>query len=118
MCGGRDFDDYTFLQDSILDVLFARGIKTGRDVLVIHGAAKGADSLADRFADRFEMDKLVFPAKWETYGKSAGYIRNKQMLDEGKPDLVIAFNGGKGTRMMCDLAQKSGVEVVFCLLAK
>jgi hypothetical protein len=54
---------------------------------------------------------LSFPANWKQYGKSAGYRRNTQMLEEGKPDIVIAFPGGRGTEMMCEIAETAGITV-------
>ena len=54
-----------------------------------------------------------FPADWKTHGKAAGPIRNKQMLDEGKPDVVVAFPGGKGTANMVKLAREAGVPVTI-----
>lgn len=59
------------------------------------------------------FDIMAFPAEWNKYGKKAGYIRNAQMLEIGKPDLVLAFWDGvsRGTKMMIDLAKKAGVEV-------
>jgi UDP-N-acetylmuramoylalanine-D-glutamate ligase len=53
----------------------------------------------------------IYPAKWDLHGKSAGPIRNQQMLDTGV-DLVIAFPGGKGTAHMVSIAKKAGVKVV------
>jgi hypothetical protein len=54
----------------------------------------------------------MFPADWEKYGKAAGPIRNQQILVEGKPDLVVAFQGGRGTANMVSRAQQAGVPVV------
>jgi hypothetical protein len=51
-------------------------------------------------------------AEWETLGRKAGPIRNERMLTEGKPDLVVAFPGGRGTAHMTRLAREAGVEVV------
>jgi hypothetical protein len=82
------------------------------DITIIHGCATGADSAASDFASTNFCLELGFPADWAKYGKKAGYIRNKQMLDEGQPDLVVAFEGGKGTTMMIDLARKAGVKVI------
>lgn len=82
------------------------------DVFVISGKARGADTLAIDWAVVNWQDYKEFPADWEKYGKSAGYIRNQQMLDEGKPDIVVAFPGGAGTRMMVNIARKAGVEVL------
>lgn len=53
----------------------------------------------------------VFPADWETHGRAAGHIRNRQMLVEGKPDIVVAFAGGRGTQNMINQARKAGVTV-------
>ena len=52
-----------------------------------------------------------FPADWDKYQKRAGFIRNSQMLNEGKPHAVAAFPGGVGTRMMVGLARRAGVPV-------
>ena len=81
------------------------------DITIISGAARGADSMAVDWAISNYACFKEFPANWDKYGKSAGYKRNIQMLKEGKPDLVIAFPGGRGTEMMCELAKEAGVEV-------
>jgi hypothetical protein len=80
-------------------------------IIIIQGEARGADSLAKSWAIRNKVATLNFPADWASYGKSAGYLRNVQMLEEGTPDLVIAFPGGSGTAMMCKIAKSAGVEV-------
>lgn len=55
-----------------------------------------------------------FPADWKQYGKAAGPIRNKQMLDEGQPDLVLCFHDdiekSKGTKNMYELAKARGIK--------
>lgn len=102
VCGGRDFDN----ADMIDEVL--REIQPG---LVIHGAARGADSLAGEWAERNGVPVETFPADWRKYRQAAGPIRNKQMLDEGKPDLVVAFPGAHGTANMMRQATDAGVSV-------
>ena len=47
---------------------------------------------------------------WKKYGKKAGPLRNQQMLEEGKPDLVVAFPGGNGTADMVRRAKKANIE--------
>ena len=54
----------------------------------------------------------VYRADWEGLGRKAGPIRNQQMLDEGKPDLVVAFPGGRGTANMMRIAREAGIEVI------
>jgi hypothetical protein len=107
VCGGRDYTNskavYTTLDALNLD---------GKQDCLISGGAKGADRLAEKYAGDWNIPILVFEADWETYGKRAGYFRNKQMLDEGNPDLVVAFPGGKGTSMMVQIAEAAGVPVL------
>ena len=66
----------------------------------------------NKWAKDNNMKLKVYPADWELHGKSAGPIRNQQMLIEGKPDLVLAFPGGKGTAHMVSIAKKKGVKVI------
>ena len=54
----------------------------------------------------------VYMADWKRLGRKAGPIRNQRMLVEGKPDLVVAFPGGKGTAGMVTLARNASVEVI------
>lgn len=79
---------------------------------VIHGAAPGVDTMAMNAANTIPGAKhLPFLADWRTLGRAAGPIRNKRMLDEGKPDLVVAFPGGRGTANMVAQAERAGVRV-------
>ncbi len=83
------------------------------DTTVIHGAAKGADAIADKIASQLGFKVIVFPAFWEEKGRAAGPLRNLRMLAEGEPDLVLAFHkeGSKGTAHMIVSAQRAGIEV-------
>lgn len=80
--------------------------------VVIHGAARGADTLAAEWARDRGIPVLPFPADWDSHPRAAGPIRNAQMLREGKPDVVIAFPGGRGTANMIDQAERAGVPVL------
>lgn len=107
VCGGRDFDNKAALKSAMNSAV---GLET--NVVVIHGAARGADKLAGTIAAEAGVPVMVFPADWERYGKAAGFKRNVQMLTEGKPDLVLAAPGGKGTAMMVKIAKEAGVPVI------
>jgi hypothetical protein len=48
----------------------------------------------------------------KAWAGKAGPIRKQQMLDEGKPDLVVAFPGGRGTAHMVRIARAAGIEVI------
>lgn len=83
---------------------------------IVYGCAPGADMLGKQWAEVERRHGWVglapFPADWEKYGKGAGPRRNKQMLDEGNPDLVVAFPGGRGTADMIQRARAAGVRVI------
>jgi len=82
----------------------------GQDVTIIHGNAQGADRMAAKIAVDMGLSVKSFQAEWEKYGRAAGPIRNRRMLVEGKPDLVIAFHddirNSKGTKNMVEQAKK------------
>ncbi len=106
VCGGRDYLDEDRLGE-VMDAAHA----ANPIVLVLHGACAGADMLAEMWAGRNGVPTKPFLPDWDRYGKSAGPIRNRQMLDEGKPHIVIAFPGGRGTRNMIEQAEGAGVPV-------
>lgn len=109
VCGSRDWEDRALL-DSTLDALLA---KLG-PFEVIEGEAKGADTMAREWAERKRLPVQKFPADWAKLGKAAGPVRNVQMLAEGKPDLVVAFQtpgGSKGTSHMVAIARHRNVDV-------
>ncbi len=83
------------------------------DIVIISGAAKGVDSAAADFAVCNYCQLEEYPADWKKHGKAAGAIRNRQMLREGKPDLVVAFlaPSSRGTRDMVNAATEAGVPV-------
>src|SRR5258705_2198455 len=105
--GGRGFKDAELLRATL-----ARLSSQVQFTELIHGGAQGADTLAQEWALEQKIPIKMFRADWESYGKAAGPIRNQQMLAEGKPDLVVAFQGGCGTANMVRRAQQAAVPVV------
>jgi hypothetical protein len=79
--------------------------------LIVHGAARGADLLAEAWAKANEIPYFGIPAEWKKYGKAAGMKRNRAMLQFAKPTCVVAFPGGRGTANMCALARAANVPV-------
>ena len=106
VCGGRDYRDRPALW-AALDVIHAE-TPIG---LVIQGEAPGADRLASMWAAGRRVDCAGFAADWTRYGKAAGPIRNRRMIEEGRPHLVVAFPGKKGTANMVSQARAAGVTV-------
>lgn len=104
VCGGRDFPGYW----TVFEALDGQH-KAAPITLLIEGGALGADRFGRRWAQERGVPFQTFPADWTRDGKAAGPIRNRRMLVEGQPDLVIAFPGGKGTASMVALSRKAGV---------
>jgi glycogen synthase len=107
VCGGRDYKN--------VDVFCAEMDRLHKEVVitkVITGDAKGADTMAWQWAEARNIPCSVYHADWKRHGKSAGPIRNQLMLDDAKPELVVAFPGGPGTRNMMEIARKAGVAVL------
>lgn len=116
VAGGRDFNDKHFLFN-IIDIILYR-YRGRRDVEIITGGAKGADSLGKQYAIENGLLHKEFPAQWGIHGKSAGFLRNIEMAEylchQGKIDgVVIAFWDGKskGTRHMIESAQRLQIPV-------
>jgi hypothetical protein len=76
------------------------------------GCARGADRIAEEWAEDHGITPDHYPADWDRYGKAAGPIRNRHMLIE-KPDYVFAFHENikesKGTKDMVNLAVSAGI---------
>lgn len=106
VCGGRKYRDQQRLYLELDRLHKAKGI----DVL-IQGGAHGADALARRWCVYRMVMYENYPADWKL-GISAGPIRNSQMLKEGRPDLVVAFPGGDGTKDMVEKARRAGVAIM------
>lgn len=97
MCGGRDYKDRNLVFRVLDSFLFDE---------LVHGACPtGADFFADMWArNRGHKKVKTYPADWDAHGRAAGPIRNAFMLDDAKPNFVIAFPGGPGTANMVALA--------------
>ncbi len=106
-CGGRTYANEERIF-AVLDELHARKPIT----LLVHGAARGADTLAGSWADMRGVACKACPANWMVFGRQAGSTRNGAMLIEHKPDLVVAFPGGPGTADMVVQARWNKVLVL------
>ncbi len=107
IAGSRDFNNYNLVKE-VIDSL-QKDIKIGT---IISGTARGADSLGEQYANENNISLERYPANWDLHGKSAGYIRNKQMAEVA--DVLVAFwNGSNGTKNMIDLAKAKNIKVII-----
>lgn len=107
VCGGRDFADHKALSLALDTLHGGRGV-----FAVVHGGARGADSLAGDWARRTRgVYEVPIKALWDDLGRSAGPFRNGAMIDICKIDLVMAFPGGSGTADMIARAEGCRIPV-------
>lgn len=107
VCGGRNFRNSEMLGAWLGGVCNRHRISA-----IIQGGASGADELARLYAEWRSIPVETYEADWKLHGRAAGPIRNQRMLDQGKPDLVIAFPGGSGTADMVRKARAAGIELI------
>lgn len=107
VCGGRRYQNRKAVF-AYLDVKHAHRPIT----LIIHGGARGADTLAKEWAIFNGVDFVEYPYP-KGRGTAGGKERNVIMYDTEQPHLVVAFVGGGGTCHMYDYAKSQGCEVVW-----
>jgi len=110
--GDRNWKDDRIIQN-VLEMLKI----IDPSMVVIHGGANGADSIAGDIAESLGIKTLEFAADWNKYGRAAGPIRNQRMLDEGKPTAVMAFHkdlrASRGTLDMVKRARSANLPVTW-----
>jgi hypothetical protein len=74
------------------------------EITIISGTAKGADRLGERIAEDYDLKLIRMPADWNTHGKAAGYVRNKDMAEIATHALIFWDGESRGTKHMIILA--------------
>lgn len=106
--GSRDWND----KAKIREVIETYMEKYPTLNTVISGGGPGADTLSIQVAKELGLNTITFNAQWQYYGRMAGPLRNRKMLDEGKPDVVIAFRkdiNSRGTNGCMKEARERGI---------
>ncbi|MGM0460969.1 MAG: DUF2493 domain-containing protein [Fibrobacterota bacterium] len=100
--GSRSFSSYDIL---------CRELDTMNITEIVSGGAKGADTLAERYAAEKSIPVKKFLPDWKKHDKGAGIQRNKKIVDYA--DRVIAFWDGRsrGTQSGIDFARKAGKDL-------
>ena len=112
IAGGRDFESYEYMCEKLDDLFYKSTSFIGsRPIKIISGMAKGADTLAIRYADEHKLTKILFPANWKEYPRIAGFLRNNDMLSIAT-HLIAFWNGeSSGTKHMIEIAQMKGIPI-------
>ncbi len=106
VAGSRQFNDYALLEEKLDKILSLK-----QDVQIVSGKARGADTLAIKYAKEKGLSLKKFPADWGNEGYLAGFKRNVQMAQYA--DAVVAFWDGKstGTQHMIRMAIKYQLQL-------
>ena len=109
IAGSRGFSNYKLLKEKCNEYL--REKRKEYNIIIISGGARGADTLGEKYAQDEGFSLEVFPANWNKFGKSAGFIRNEQMAEVA--DALIAFWDGKsnGTKHMIEVMENKKLLV-------
>ena len=110
VAGSRTFNDYDLLENK-LNLL----LKDKLNVQIVSGTCYGADLLGEKYANKHKLDIKRFPADWNKYGKSAGYIRNKEMANYADACIVFWDGISRGTMHMINLAKDKGLKLEIVL---
>lgn len=83
---------------------------------ILHGGARGADTIAGQVASALGIAVVEFRAQWNVFGRKAGPMRNRAML-AAKPDMVLAFHDdparSRGTKDCVVEARRQGIPVML-----
>ena len=104
--GGRDYKNKIKVFETLDNLLYRNP-----EFILVVGDSKGADAHAQVWAQKKNIPVEIFKADWAYYGRSAGPIRNRRMLESGI-DLLVAFPGGSGTANMTRLCEQSHVKII------
>ena len=78
---------------------------------VISGTASGPDTFAIEWAEKNGIPVVRMPADWNKYGRSAGFKRNKEMVDIADAVIAIWDEKSNGTRNTMGLGKDKGIPV-------
>lgn len=104
--GYRNFDNYEIFKNFV-DLCI--GDKS--EITILSGHCKGVDLMGERYAKEKGFALEIYPADWKKYGRAAGPIRNRQMVENA--DSVIAFvsETASGTKKLIENAKKLNKEL-------
>lgn len=101
--GSRTFTNYNQMDNIVYEYIKLNKIE---DVTIVSGGASGADTYGEQLASRHKYKTNIIKPDWTQYGKSAGFVRNKSIVESS--DVIFAFWDGKsqGTKHTIELCKK------------
>lgn len=109
--GGRDFNDFDLLKKVLVE--FMGGNQTLLNAIV-SGGAKGADTLAEKFADEIGVEKIIFKPNFEKFGRFGALIRNTEIVENS--DVVFAFWDGKSKGTLDSISKAKKMNKILHII--
>lgn len=117
--GSREYTDARTCAAALDEVAGLLRAPGGPPPILVHGSARGLDSLADRLARARGWPVEGHPADWARRGRRAGFVRNAEMVASGA-DLCLAFPLGallsgtsRGTWGCATAARAAGIPTLL-----
>lgn len=79
--------------------------------LIISGGASGIDTLAEQYADKHKISKLILRPEYKKYKRGAPLKRNEKMIDLCDSILIFWDGKSKGAKYTIDYAKKAGKPI-------
>jgi len=108
IAGSRGFTNYNILKKYLDTIIENMDIEE-----IVSGGARGVDRLGERYAHENNITLKIFPAEWNTYGRSAGYKRNALMGNYADGVIAIWDGVSRGTKHMIDYMHKLNKKVTI-----
>lgn len=93
----------TFADEKLLDETLSEFHAKNPITKIVSGGARGADSLAEKWARGKGIPVTVYPAEWEKYGRRAGMIRNRLIIADCQHCIAFWDGVSRGTKNDIDL---------------
>jgi len=107
--GYRNFNDFDMFENYILDWELTNGKITN----IISGGCVGTDKLAEKYAIKYNIPTTIHEAQWDKYGKSAGPIRDKKIVDDCSHLIAFLSSKSVGTKITINMAKKAGKDITI-----
>lgn len=107
MVGSRNFTNFNLFEQKVDEAFDNWGLKKNNVNRIVSGGARGTDTLAEKYAKKYNIELKTYLPDWKRNGKAAGIIRNADIINNS--DYVIAFpsHHGRGTQDSIRKAKKS-----------
>ena len=104
VAGSRGVED----REAMLKAI--RSVTTGNrpDLVILGGCPRGVDAMALRWAEKNHYPVDLYPAYWDKFGKAAGPIRNKTMVQEADHVVVVWDGKSRGSANVIKIATELG----------